>query len=252
MDVQTQVMNEPQQTFTAQEINNQAIVSDFREKLASIRMNRINLAQQKKAIHDQLRELVSSRNNLLGMFKSEALNMYPELVDKNVRAIINSVSPSHPLYQLWSNYQQKVQEIVTQIAVKFQEFKSLMREGNRAEIDENAVLSQYDQFAESATTTVPTVQDMQSELAAVEVIPESEDSSLIASITAIELVSPEAADLVTLEAAQADQEAEMDMPQEEIQTMMTQAQAQPGPDIKKWGLVLGALALAYVIFGGKE
>lgn len=199
MDVQTQVMNEPMQVFTRDEIQNQSVVADYKEALSKIRVDRISIVQQVQGLADEVKELVNSRENLLSMFNAEAVAMYPELKGQNAVDVLSSLVTSHPLFMLWDQYKGKIEETAIVIKDKYLELESLNNAASQLQLEEQATFESYTQFASQATTVVPSPDQILSELQAVEVIPYVEEGSVRADLHAIELLDPTAAAMVTLQ-----------------------------------------------------
>lgn len=272
MDVQTQVTDEATPSLSLAEVNDQSSLADFKEALTNIRLQRITLAQQVDGLSKELNDLVSARTGVLQMFESEAVAMYPELQGKNIEAVLYSVSTDHPLSDLWGQYKQKIEQIV----IIMQDKLGALAEMNADAVDlsnqEAVVLNAYSVFASSAVTAVPTPEQLLAELQAVEVIPYVEEGSVRANMNAIEMLSPSAASLVTLQALEVEREGDYSesyaqTPTQETSQLNTMTAAQDltegagvnallspkgNAELKKMGTWFAVAAVAYLIFGGKK
>lgn len=285
MEVQTQVMDE---TAVADEIYNQQSVADYKDALSQIRVARVVGVQQIEGLASEIRGLMDSRANLIAMYQSEAVAMYPELQGQDIYKILDGISTAHPLYQLWTQYKPKIDDLAQTVTDKFKNLDELNKAANDLANQEAVVLHSYDTFYSSATTPIPTPAQILAELQAVEVIPYVEEGTLRAELPAIERLSPSAAAMVTLQTLEVANEGDYSESPEQTETqenaqlrpmafsfdeyqgsptlpqvMSENAVAQaiasqpvlPAPTnahLQKWGVWVGAAALAYLFFGGKK
>lgn len=265
MDVQTQIVDE---SGLANEVNSNARVAGFKQNLAENRAFLVTLVQEYQALSETLRTQIQSNEDTIGLFKAEAYKMYPELITQNIDEVLKNISAAHPLAQLWSKYQQKVGAGNTAIQVtvgQMNEKKALIAQ---AEAQEKSLLDSYAMFARFSATPVPSAEQLKAEIDAEAVIPRVEEGSTVASIPALELLDPEAADMVTLQAVKMAEQAEYEeavargeMSPDDVRVTMLANQGMPvmaaeqGVDPtgltdkqKKYVMYGGAALLVYFLF----
>ena len=248
-EVSTQVIWQKDQLISEQ-IADQSRVDVFKERLAAIRSERFGLMQRRFALYQDVLSMVQSREDLLGLFKSEAAAMYPETASADIGSVLKSVGPEHKLNQLWGKYKMKLGPLMSDLAHRFNEYKQVTKEAERAEDDEIKVLMEYENFAVTADTVVPPVAEIVADLVSVESIPSVDESTLVASVAAIDMLDPDAADLIMLQAAHEEEMMAQASYDAEVASLEAKVQAQAqSPGIKPMGLLIGGAVLAYILFG---
>jgi hypothetical protein len=198
MEVQTQIMapNPADDQMAAD-----SRVAGYKNELASIRSKIVTVLEEKKAVIGSLKEVLSARSDAIALFQDEAQSVYPELSGKDAVAEVKTVSPDHPLAQMWAGYQSTLLDFDKTIAVRVEEYKSWVEAEQVLHDEAKVVLYGYSEFAKISPAPVPSVEDLEAELAVEEVIPFVEESSLIASVSALDLMDTEAQGLITREMA---------------------------------------------------
>lgn len=254
--------------LTAAELNVDARVQAFKDELANIRAARASAVSQMKGIIIKINDYKLSQGQLLSQFEEEAYAMYPELVARDLKSTLESLSASHPLVVLWTQYSQKIDALSQSISVAQSDLDTAVVEASKAEEMEKQVLATYSLFAANSPAPVPSAEELQKELEIIEAIPRVDENNVqVTNVSALETLSPAAADMVMLQAMETFKEDDYhtdpdDMRDGEytgtgelaqrIQTMTAGAEASVMPtfDKKKLIMIVGGLALAYVLFGG--
>jgi hypothetical protein len=243
MEVQTQIIDQSQ--VSGDEINAQARVADFKQLLSEARLARVTALQKRQAQIDRINAAKYDRDNLISLFKSEAKKQYPDIETEHLAQALSSVSKDHPLQVLWSNYERQIEKATDQISSDVSDLQAVNDEIYQAEFQEKRLSQAYQAFSESSPVQVPSLDDVLNELGTVEAIPYVEESSTIVELPAIDLLSPAAADMVTLQTMQA----------EKLEDEVNQTRAMTAPMTDKtWniGLIVGGVALLYILFGGSK
>lgn len=259
-DFQTQVID--QSTITSQDLNVQARVDQFKQQLSSTRAIRVQLVEQMRGIVDQVKTLAQSRADLVGMFRSEASAMHPEMVVQDAWAFAQSSGAPFDLYQLWQIYVQKQQALTSKIEVLKNQYNVLASKDQMLAADEQNTLHLY---ASLNLPGAPSPEQLMAQVQVVDVIPTVDESSTIVSASALEHLTPEAADMVTLQAV--DMESNYDrqeVNQDLIYSMAPQSSEVAQSSIvseaegifqklkENWKLVAVGVAVGYFVFGGRE
>lgn len=218
MEVQTQVIDEPQQVYTREQMQNQVAVAEYKDSLSHIRLNRISVAQQVNGISFEVRGLVESKDNLLQMFRSEAEAMYPEIQGQDAFDVMATLSASHPLYSLWDQYKGQLDAVIQDIKSKFIQLDELEKAFEEYTRQEQVIFESYTKYYETCSTPIPTPKELLADLQAVEVIPYAEEKSLRADLNAIELLDPMAAAMVTLQTLEVAREGDYSESPEQLET----------------------------------
>jgi len=264
MDVQTQIMDQP--VISNQLIDEQNKFETFKAALADVRALRISIVQKINGLIVEVKNLVSSRDNAIGMFNSEAGAMYPELQGQDISSTVSSLASTHPLKQLWDVYAERVASINQSLGARIDELKNNEAMEDQTAYQEKNILDLYSSFQINAVSELPTVEQMLQSLQQVEVIPYVDESSTIVSLNQIEKLNPEAAAIVTKEIASSYTDDGTDYNDEDEQTKSMRMSLQPvegavsqgaalvpvEPNYKKITLGVGCLFLAWVLFGRKN
>lgn len=261
-DLQTQVMDQSQ--VSASDIDVAARVDQFKQQLSDTRTIRVQLVSQMQGLVSQVNTLASSRDGIYSMFTNEATHMFPSLVVKDAWAFAQTKDAPFQLYQLWTQYQGQIQDVEAKIQVLTGQFNALQTQDNALASDEKSTLDQYDAFA-SSVPGAPSAQDLYDSLQAIDVIPKVDEGSTIAKASALEQLTPDAADMVTLQAVDMD----MNYDRQAVNASLVQNMAQPVDDNgnpivpdtaspivtafkENWHLFLVGAVLWYAVFGGKD
>lgn len=261
MQVQTQVIDQSQ--LTAQDLNLQARVDDFKSALAEIRASRVKVVEDMRGLTENIRNLSMSRANALGMFQSEASQMYPELVVKDMNAFLQSIPSNHPVMALWKQYDAKIAQIDSNLATETAQFDLLNEEQAALAKEEEQTLSMYGLFAQDFKGAVPAPTDLMNELQTIEVIPVVESGD-VQIRSALQILDPEAQAMVINQAVSMEtgydahavnENLTNDMPmmvqKSLIDTVGDMIPGEQSPKFKVFGLALVIFG-AFYIFGGKE
>lgn len=240
MSFQTQVVDEA--TLEA-EIQNQATVAKFKRELAELRAFKFECYRRLVDLHSTLKSMSEERASLLSMFDSEAMAMYPELTPDSIGPTLEAVDPAHPLYALWLKYAEKLEALDLNAQQKLESLSVNEADYIQADEREVEILESYAQFAAEASTFVPSVEELSMMLENEEAIPRVDESSLIADISAINELSPEAADMITLEKVE-QQEALAAM---ETQEAIDDYNRNLEPQFNPLGMILAGAALLYAL-----
>lgn len=250
---QTVVEASPQ-SFSAEYLQNMSMVDQYKNVLTQIRLQRAALASQMQSLMDDISNMRSSRQSLLDQFHIKAFQMYPQYTGQDLKGIIKSLNGDHPLVQLWLTYSQTINDVRNAIVSKGMALQDLMNQELALEDQESQTLSSYEDFASSANTAVPSSDQLVSDLVQVSVIPVETETSVIASIPAIETLDPEAAAAVTLQVAQNADQTPVDL---SVSTQDTGAIAAPTglqalKNLHPAILYGGGAVILMMIFGGKK
>lgn len=258
------------------DVNVGARLENFKQILSNIATICIQATQVMSAIKGDIQDLNYAASSLLAQFRDEALQMYPDIEGQDIEQVMSGLAASHPLMQLWSQYQVKLDEISQTLAVKSQDYSANEAVYNQAEADQASTLQMYAQF-QSDFPDLPTADALQAQVDNEKILMTAEEGSTVASLPAIELVNPLAASIVMKQAAdvQAEDVSSSD-PDDgadgeytptavnpgddgQIYTMMNRSvdpgitsQSQIPSQYKPLGIALGVLALAYILFGGSK
>lgn len=254
----------------------QATYDGYKKHLTEIRLKRIDVVQQLKGQISDIDALSKSRDDVIGMFKSEAMQMYPDLAGRDIGQVLPQLAMNHPLLQLWDQYADKINTINNKMFDSLQLLSDTQATDTDLAKQEADALNQYAAFQALTPTPLPSVSDLLANLQAVEVIPMVDESSTIVSMNAIEDLNPEAAAILANELADkmpaddaTDDEDEqtktqmqsMQYSQEgKIRQGLTAAEALDAsavvsadqlaqPNFKRLGYGLAVVTLAYMIFG---
>jgi len=253
MDVQTQIVDE---SGLANQVNMDARVAAFKESLAQNRANLVKQVQEYQGLSVTLRDQIAGNEQTIELFKTEAYAMYPELITQNIDSVLNSISASHPLAQLWSKYQAKIGAGNTAIQVtngKLNDKKALI---TQAEQTEKGLLDSYAMFAKFSPVPVLSVDQLKHQIDSEAVIPYVEEGSVVASIPALELLDPDAANMVTLQAVKMQENAELqqavdkgEISEEDARVYMSANEGLPA-DFNSGVAVIGDSWKRYAMYGG--
>ncbi len=267
MDVQTQIVDE---SGLANQVNMDARVAAFKETLAQNRAALVQFVQEYQGLSVRLRDQISGNEQTVELFKTEAYAMYPELITQNIDSVLQSVSSAHPLAQLWSKYQVKVSNANSSIQVTTTELSKKKTQIEQAEQTEKATLDAYAMFARYSPSPVPSVIQIKAEIDSEAAIPYVEEGSVVASIPALELLDPAAADMVTLQAVKMQEHAEIEdalakgeITEEDYRVYMASDSGMPldtmsmgvasiGDTWKKYAMYGGAALAIYFLFLRKD
>jgi hypothetical protein len=270
-DFETQVISEEQIVSDAV-MSTEAFVSQFKRSLSLVRACLVNYIQEQQAIRLDIKKLSDTLGFLVSSFKTEASAMYPDLIVKDLDSILPTLSGSHPLSILWEQYRVKIDQAEQSLLVAESAYVAKTTEVAKALQDEDKVLTDYANFANTSPIAVPSVDQLRTLVENEEVIPYVEEGSTNAYLPAIETVSPEAASIVMLQAAENEdqylyyQEPSLQSDGEytgngefyaaidesaRVATEGNMVMAQPST-MKPLGIAATILALAYVFLGGKE
>lgn len=253
--VSTQVVADAApQTFSAEYVQNLSTVDQYKNIMTQIRLQRTGIASQMQTLMDDMATMQASRQGLVDQFHIKAFQMYPQYAGQDLKVIIQSLSKDHPLVQLWLSSSQTINDVRNALVAKAMVLQALMNQELTLEDQETQTLASYDAFSTAAQTAVPTTAQLIAGLVQVSVIPVASETSVIASIPAIESLDPEAAAAVTLQVVQALDQTPVDLavsvqatPPPVVQPSLLTAISNLHPVIK-YG---GAAAIAMLIFGKK-
>lgn len=267
MDLQTQVVDQETQV-SSQEVNLSGRVAAFRDELARLRAFRVGVIEKMRSVAEHVKEAVAARDNLLGLFRSEAVKMRPELLVKDVYALVQSNSAPIEVQSLWSVYQGRLNQIQISLAQYIKQFNSLMQSNDSLAASESSTLQMYSSLASSFPGQVTSVTDMKASLQALDAIPQVDEGSVIATQSgpsAIEQLDPDTADMVTLQAVNMESNYDPRKIRQELQDTMLEAPQETQNNetlditpqsvvsrIKPWQIFLAGAGLAYLFFGGKK
>lgn len=260
MDLQTQVVDP--NTVTATDLNVAARVDQFKKALAEVRSMRVGMVEKMRGIVDEVKNLAASRDNMIGLFASEAQAMYPELIVKNPWEFAQSSESPFQLRQLFLTYQVKLDSILGRIGALTAQYNVLATEDQVLAGEEKQHLTMYGYFAAS-TPGAPSPEQLSSELDVLDVIPSVEEGSVIAKASALESLPEYTADAVTLQAVQMETDYDRHDVNEALNNQMIDYRepviAASGFEVslrdpsssgfKKWHLLLGGALAAYFLFG---
>lgn len=243
--VSTQVL-EPSENkiYSAAQIQNMAQVDMFRDEISQAHATASSLNQTITNEVNKIQNLIDSRSNLVSSFKTDALAMYPELAGADMDKIMERIPSDHPLQQLWYGYSPKVDAINASIQTLMGQYDADMKALNAAFQIEKLAISKYQDFASTASTQVPSVEELTSGLEALQVIPLASEKyyPTVASLPAIETLDPEAADMVMMQS--------VDMVEADADAKLL-ASNSSSSGIKPVGIIAGLLGLAYIFFGSE-
>lgn len=244
--------------MTADEMHNLSKAQQFKEDLSAIRLMRIDLVQQGNAIIGEIKRLTQASEETQRMFESEAMTMYPELHGQDIFTAMESLVMDHPLRQLWDQYAQKFTVINEELSNDKRSLDKVNEDFASLTNQEAGVLESYRIFAESASTVVPTYEEMMTDMDAVEAIPYAEVQPPL-NMSAIEMLSPEAAAMVTLQSlenASADGYASDEEPLDSQGLFMDKSQVEATPEfieadkkekLKKYAGWAAAASIVYLM-----
>ncbi len=241
MSFATQVVNEAE---IQAEITNQTTVANFKNRLTDLRSFKFECIQRLKNIQATLKKMSEERAYLLSMFDTEAIQMYPELTLDTIGPTLQSVVPSHPLAMLWEQYAAKLESLDASAEGELSSFAVNEKDYIEADTQEVQILEEYAGFASQASTYVPSVEELSLMLESEESIPKVDESSLIADISAINILSPAAADMITRE--QVDQEEQL--AKTEADAAIAAYDRQLENPYNPLGMILAASAVFYALF----
>ena len=257
----TQVMTpSPSDVATAQVMNDQATVASYLTTLTNARSLRVGFSNQITALASSINNLNDQIQTNVSQFMTDALGMFPELQGMDMDQVMAQVPTDSPLAQLWAGYQTKIDALNNQIGAALDQADLINQmDAVQAQIEQNA-LSDYATFAAQATTSVPTPDQLQSQLATLTVIPTVQDQGYASVLTmpALENFSPAAANMVTKQIAdQMTQDSSVIVDASAGTQAATQAAADAGvpvvpPSLKPIGIVLALLAMAYIFSGSSK
>ena len=274
--MQTQIVEQSWTQADVQRANEATKFDEFKKALEDIRLIRINLVQEITGIAAGLDSMVASRNNLIEMFKSEAVSMYPDLAGMDIEKVLPQLDMRHPLLQLWEQYAEKLEALNTKILNTLALVNEKKTADDVAAQQEMEVLNSYSSFQSTALSDFPTMEELLAKLQQIETIPYVDESSTIVSMSAIERMNPNAAAIVAQELASKINNAEVevsdeiDQQQVQMQTMMPEgeqyerqgmtqqeaiavAESQLAqPNLRKLGIGLAVVTLAFMIFKGNK
>jgi hypothetical protein len=265
-------------------INAQTQVAEYKKQLSYYRTGQIIIVGQLQGLQVEIGGLENSAANLIEMFKSEALAMYPELAGQDIDAILASISNAHPLTQLWDQYSSKLDRVDADLRVKYETVNGLKGTLGEAQNGEAELLASYNQFASSSASPVPSVDELISEMDRLQTIPQVEEGTTVASLPAIEMLNPFAANMVMLQSMQVESEGDYSQSPDQTQNQvsdqpvsMEQAENVQAPSLddqspqrqisvfqagevlpgegsgfKPMGIFLGLAGLWYIFSGGKK
>lgn len=256
MDVQTQVID--QSSLTEQDVAVQARVSDFKESLREIRAIRVGIVEKMRELVGAIQTQAYARDNVIGMFRSEAMKMHPELVVKDVWEFAQTSSSSFQLHQLYKIYQARLDGILSKMALIEAQFAQMKSKEERLAQEEAQILKLYADFAASVPGA-PAPEVLQAELQKLDVIPQVEEGNV--QVTALEELPMETADMITAQAVAMetgyDREAvnralerSMYEPSQDKSGELEALQnlvSQPVSGVKIWHLLLGGAAILYLL-----
>lgn len=252
----TQVIKEANpQKFSVEYIQNMSHVDDYKSLLTQIRLSRTGFLTQIQSLMADIQNLSDAHDHMLDQFRLNALAMHPEYQGQDLKAIILSLPATDPLAKLWVIANQNINDVRNAIASKTMALDQLTQKEKAARDQEDQTVKSYADFAANAKTTVPTVQDLLGNLAAVGAIPVStQGKSVRAYLPAIEELDPEAAAAVTLQIAQGNTGEPVDLAmsvQAPVQTI-TAPQVVPSFKTAHPILFVGGIALASMFFLGRS
>jgi hypothetical protein len=224
-------------------ISNNATVADFQNQLGSARATRIGLANKINADMDAVQGVIDARENLLEMFTAQAITQDPTLINADIFRSMASRPAFDPVVVLWGNYSDAIRQAAIQIVQGMNRVSGESDALFVAEQLESNLLSGYNAFQKKANTPVPTTAEIQAALPPVPVVP-TDTTALIASVPAIEQLSPEAAAMVTT------QIVDIQNSQQPAASGQQPLPVSATPGINLWGLTLAAGGLFYVLLGG--
>lgn len=199
-DLAVSPTTDPNAAYTSQAISEAAIVQNYKDQISQVRNTEISLNQTITSEINSVQSMFDARATLIQAFKTDALAMFPSLAGQNMDQIMSQIPNDHPLADLWSSYHVKIAPIVQNIKSLMAQIDSDMNGFSAAHAIENNLFDQYEAWAATAVTAVPSAADIDSTLTALSIIPTAQDASLTVSLPAIEQLSPSAADMVTAQA----------------------------------------------------
>lgn len=248
MDVQTQVVVQngtDAQMFTDQKVAN------FKQQLSALRAGFNDLVQMKIALAQNLKDLHYGWSQVMSLFRTEAIQMYPELVSADIGEIVKTLAGSHPLVQLWNKYQEKNANSVAQIETAQEQVKEIDSQLAVIQGQESEILQMYKVFAQGAPAPAPSVDSLVGQLQSEMIIPEVDEQSLVvSSVAALETLDPVAANMVTLQALELQEQSLYDAQEREQSALaMQSANGSPNQNFKTWGVLAGVAAFIYIFLG---
>lgn len=230
------------------EIEAQSKVHSFKETLATIRLKLNSAIERKKALGASIREMLSAREDLIEMFRAEIKAKWPEYAGLSVKEILARITTAHPIYELWRPFHKDIQGMNGKIVSSLSQYKSLVKQVEGFEAEQYQVVDAYAAYQSQAPVPVPSVEAIENEV--IDPLPSNieEDVAVIEQVTALDLLDESTQDALLMQQAELQVDSEMEM-----QTMMKSTAVQGGEDQKrKYLMIAGAVALAYIFFGGKK
>lgn len=199
-------------------------------------------------LNDEIEALMNEHKMLWQMFSDEAVNMYPSLQGTNLKAYVPTLPAEHPLVLLKQQYQVRANEILSHINEAIEAEENVKKLDDELLAQEKAVLNEYASFRSSQTlpSSLPTPEEFYKKVKSLSSLNQVDHASTVVSMEALDLLSPEAAALVTIQAASTD------MPEAKIDVGGTKIQAKSSPLITTNTLMLGTLAFLFYVFGSQK
>lgn len=270
MKVQTQIIEQSWEPLDIQKYNEASQFDSFKKSLMDLRLQRVNIIQELSGMTATLNTLIQSRDNLIGMFQSEAKKMYPDLMGMDIGKVLPQLAIGHPLLSLWDIYAEKISNANAEILTQLQKMTDKNAADNTLAAKEAEVLKSYSSFKSSAAGAWPTTAELLATLQHIEVIPYVEESSTIVSLPMIDRINSNAAAIIALETAdktsedpgRVEPEDEQSVTQKQSMMYTTGENERQGmteaemlssqlvqPNMRKFGMGLAVVAAVYMLFG---
>ena len=244
--------NQIKESVLSAQIRADDTAASYEELFSKIRLQTITSNNLKTAALKAMNDALSARSDLVEMFKSKAIEMYPQLAGDDIFEIAYQVSPNHPLADLLSQYTPKFEEYDRSIAKYFGDYSA-------AFYDEQASLSEEAATVDSYQTTVGPVTSKSLDLIMArlpkveEVHTMEEEQSIVGDVSALKMVDPEARAFVERQLAnQSISSSNLTSPEEKVSDIHNDQSViapKPIPKVAWWA---GGAFLVYLLFGGNS
>lgn len=219
------------------EINAQALVTDFKEALSSVRLKRSKAITDKIALKDELLKILAQRQSLIATILTNAHEQFPETIGLNLKQIKAELGANHPIFSVFKSDFIALKKLNGDIISRSALYSSAIKKVEDLEAEEFKIVDLYKHNRDLSPIEIPEAQVISSEIINV---PDSDVASDLEMLNEISSLEMEA----TLE--NASDATVVSQAGDALNKVVT---AQSESKLNLW-MIGGVLAAFYILFGG--